>query len=95
MTVSVAGTMLTNLSLVAAPVPAMDGGTLLLRVPQDQRVSVGLYDLTGRLAMTMFEGELTSGAHSLSWVRGDLASGTYFARAHTATGWVTSAVILK
>ncbi|MBN1424715.1 lamin tail domain-containing protein [Candidatus Fermentibacteria bacterium] len=94
-TVSVPGTRAGSLTLAVAPVPATDGGTVRLAVPQAGPVSVGIYDLSGRRVVHVFEGTLPAGSHSVSWSRGHLASGAYFARAITGCGWVTTPVIVE
>lgn len=94
-TVSVPGSVPSELALAVAPIPATDGGSLRLTVPQAGFVAVGLYDLSGRLALDVFNGSLLAGSHSLSWTRGDLSAGVYLARAHTASGWVSARVIVQ
>ncbi len=93
-TVSVPGTVAGDLSLAVSPVPAKEGGTIRLALPQAGEVSVALYDLSGRLASPVYQGMLPPGSHHLSWSRGSLAAGTYLVRAITPSGWVTARVVL-
>lgn len=91
----VPGTLPGSLTLAVSPVPAREGGTVSLALPQAGRVRVGIYDLSGRRVLEVFDGALAAGAHSLAWSRGALASGTYFVRAIAPAGWVTAPMVVR
>ena len=69
---------------------------------QSENVKISVYDVSGRLVNTLFEGQLGTGPHSVAWdgTSADgarVASGVYFYVLRTATGVVArrSMVMLK
>jgi len=69
----------------AAPNPFNPMTVVRFSVPSRQHVTLGMYDIRGRLVRTVIDGELASGLHSIPWDGRDdqgrgVASGTYFAR---------------
>ncbi|MFZ1948102.1 MAG: T9SS type A sorting domain-containing protein [bacterium] len=71
-----------------APNPFTDNASVTLFVPSDQRVSLKVYSVEGRLVATGFEGLLTAGVHTFDWngatPAGTAAPGIYFVRFETA-----------
>jgi|GEM_PF-3712236 len=66
------------------PNPFNPGTTFQIAVPQNSRVTVGIYDVTGRLVNTLFAGELHKGVYTYHWngknSQGQtVPSGIYFA----------------
>ena len=49
-------------------------------IPQDGRVSLKVYNITGAQVATLVSGEQTAGSYSVRWNARDLASGVYFCR---------------
>jgi hypothetical protein len=67
-------------SLSVSPNPAR--GPLCVRydVPRQARVSVGIYDVDGRLAKSLSEGEISPGRYEAKLPAGELPAGIYFLR---------------
>jgi hypothetical protein len=80
------GTPLPNvLSISAYPNPFNPETTLRYTIPSSGHVTVGVYDLQGRLVATLFDGERAAGVYSVKWNGRNndaaiAASGVYFAR---------------
>jgi hypothetical protein len=79
------------------PFPA--NGPLSFTLPRTSRVSLKIYDISGRLVSTVYEGSAEAGEHSLSWDRRSdsgrtLSSGIYFMQLSTAEGSVNSKMIV-
>lgn len=67
------------------PNPAEGSITYFVTLPHETRVSVGLYDLRGRLRATLVDGDLPAGRNSLTWDprstgQSELGAGIYFLR---------------
>lgn len=74
-----------NLRLLAAPNPSFGRVTLSYSVPKSADVTLGIYDLSGRLIRTLQDGALDAGAYSATWdgLQNDGVRshpGTYFVR---------------
>jgi hypothetical protein len=54
-------------------------------IPVMSDVDIGVYDIIGRRAATLFEGQQRPGHHSIVWDAGDIPSGIYFARLRAGT----------
>jgi flagellar hook assembly protein FlgD len=66
--------------------PFRDEAVLALTMPNDGRVLVQVYDVTGHLIRTLVTGSLPAGTHLMTWDGRDnlgrpCASGVYLARA--------------
>lgn len=68
-----------GLSLSARPNPFNPATELAFTVPRDGRAVIVVYDLAGREVAEVFAGDLTTGAHTVTWQPRGLASGTYHA----------------
>lgn len=69
------------------PNPFNPSTTFRIAVPKYSKVTVNIYDITGKLVNTLFSGELNKGFHSLTWngrnFQGMVApSGIYFVVLH-------------
>ncbi len=53
-------------------------------LPRAGEVSLGIFDLNGRLVETLSSGVMTAGAHTVSWNAEGLPSGVYLARLERA-----------
>jgi flagellar hook assembly protein FlgD len=67
------------------PNPFNPATAVEFNLPHACRVSVEIFDVTGRLITTLLDGELTEGEHSLRWDGTDssgraVRSGVYFCR---------------
>jgi len=82
------------------PNPFNPSTTITFSMLQQSEVSVGIYDINGRLVHELAAGSLAEGVHSLTWdgknTGGALvASGTYFARFRTPSGMVIHKMLLS
>ena len=55
-------------------------------LPRAANVSIGMYDLLGRLVATLAPGWQDAGRHTLSWQPGSLPNGTYFCKLDAGSG---------
>jgi hypothetical protein len=86
-----------------APNPFNPMTTIAYSVGRDgARVAVGVYDVSGRLVTTLFEGTAEAGEHAAVWDGTDsagrpVASGVYFCRLSVEGSWssVRKMVLLK
>jgi len=63
-------------------------------LPLSDFVDLAVFDVTGRPIETVFSGYLNSGKHTFTWDANSLASGIYFYRLETSTGFQTKKCIL-
>jgi hypothetical protein len=80
------------------PSPANRAVTVPFTLASAGHVRVDVYDLSGRLTVTLAEGEMTSGNHSIPWELADsdgrrVPSGIYGIRI-TAPGWTGTSSVL-
>ena len=59
-----------------------------------EMVSIDVYNVMGQRVDTIHNGELAAGVHSFSWNGVEIASGSYFIRATTASNIATQKVML-
>jgi S-formylglutathione hydrolase FrmB len=67
---------------------------LIYRVPDESVVSLGVYDLTGRLVEQLVDQSQAPGEYESTWNAMGRPSGVYFCRLHTGTATETQKVIL-
>jgi len=65
------------------PNPFNPSTTIPVSISEFQKVKIDVYDITGRLVRSVFNGTLPSGNHALSVNLEDLASGVYMYRLQT------------
>jgi len=70
-------------SLSVSPNPARGAFFVRYDVPSQSRLSVGVYDVDGRLVRTVSEGDVESGRHEVHLPAGVLPAGIYFIRLDT------------
>jgi hypothetical protein len=76
------------------PNPTRGGVSVDLDLPVSQPVRLGMYDASGRIVGSLFDGALEHGRHALRWNAEGLASGVYFLRLESAGGSQVSKVVL-
>lgn len=74
-----------SLRLLATPNPFMGGSSISFSLATAEDVTLGIYDLNGRLVRSLQRGRLTAGAYRFEWNGRDAngrraAAGVYFAR---------------
>jgi len=67
------------------PNPFNPSTTITFYLPRTERVSLRLYDVTGREVETLVEGEVPAGMHELRWTANHHASGMYVYRMQAGT----------
>jgi exonuclease III len=93
-----AGTLTLSLER-SSPNPFRERTSLVLTLPQDSQVTVGVYDLTGRLVRILASGVLPKGTHEIVWDGKDsgaipVSSGVYFCRAVVAGETMARRIVL-
>jgi hypothetical protein len=83
----------------AVPNPFNPSTELRFSLPRAGKVSLRLYDVSGRLVRVIHEGELPAGQHRRRWDGRDdagrsVASGAYYARLVTSEGQITKSLAL-
>ena len=77
------------------PNPLTAGAALAFTVPSGGNVRLNVYDVSGRIVDTVFNGHVEAGTHSVEWSPGSgIASGLYFVRLDTEEGSVTAQAML-
>lgn len=67
------------------PNPFNPATTLRYSLPQNAKVSLSIYDITGREILVLVNEEKAAGTYSVKFSAGNLASGIYFAKLHAGT----------
>ncbi len=89
-----------SIDLLTTPNPSEGEARLDFTLPEAGRVSVRLFDASGRLVRELLEGDLPAGAASLRWDgrddRGDLLpAGVYFSRVELAGGNIAGRIVRR
>ncbi len=74
-----------SFSLLNYPNPFNPITTIRLVCPHQSRTRINIHDLTGRLIVTLFEGQLDPGMHEFQWHPKKLASGAYLCQTDMST----------
>jgi flagellar hook assembly protein FlgD len=78
------------------PNPFNPTTTITYRLANPGRVSLKVYDQTGREVATLADGTERSGDHAITWNASGMASGMYYCRFVTSDGqWTARMVLLK
>ena len=64
----------------AHPNPFNPTTTINYEIAKRGYVTLKVYDVTGKLVVTLVNGEMPGGRHEVAWEAGDLPSGVYFYR---------------
>ncbi len=73
------------------PNPLTAGASLAFTVPSGGNVRLTIYDVSGRIVETLFNGHVEVGSHSVEWNPGSgISSGLYFVKLDTEEGSVTA-----
>jgi hypothetical protein len=83
-----------DLVLRAEPNPFRVRTRLRLDLPRAGEVEIGVYDLGGRRAASLFRGRRRAGIQFLDWDAGDLPAGEYLVRLHTPWGTRSTRLLL-
>lgn len=80
------------LELNCLPNPCRDRTTLVFRSPAEGRVTLAVFDASGRLLRTLVEGPLKAGRHAFAFDASRLRTGIYFVRLTTDEATRTEAL---
>jgi photosystem II stability/assembly factor-like uncharacterized protein len=83
-----------KLTLTAYPNPFNPRTTITYTLPQSGRVTLDVFDITGRLTARLQDGLITAGEHAITFDGSALASGIYFARMQVGSTTQTMRMIL-
>ncbi len=83
----------------SSPNPFRDAATIAYELPARARVTVGVYDVAGRLVRQVADGTVEAGPHAVQWDGRDssgrsVASGVYFCRIDADGASETQRVVL-
>ncbi len=73
----------TVFALTAHPNPFNATITISYALPQSQRVGLHLYDMSGRLVESLYEGYRMAGLYKARWNAENISAGIYFVRMET------------
>ena len=62
------------------PNPFNPSTTIRFSIPHAERVTIRIYDVSGRLVETLLDKQMTMGVHDVVWDASQQASGVYFSR---------------
>lgn len=87
-----------RLKLAASPNPFDGRSTVTFTLPRPAEVSLGVYDLSGRLVRELRHGQLAAGRHAYAWDGRDrrgveVARGIYFAALTSGASRVTTKLV--
>lgn len=78
----------------AYPNPFNSVVTIEFVVRLEQEIALEIFDLTGRLVASVFNGRINAGVHIRDWHPQSLSSGLYFARLRGADGARSTAKLM-
>jgi len=76
------------------PNPFNNTANIAFDLPREVTGRLVVYDVLGRMTITLFDGKLAAGSHSMQFYGNGLSSGTYFVRLETPTSSATQKAIL-
>ncbi len=83
-----------DISVAPASNPARPGTELSFSVPAACRATLLVYDASGRVVDSLFDGEVAAGSHSVSWEAEGLSTGSYFLTLHAGNAATGTRVVL-
>jgi|GEM_PF-973621 len=78
----------------AYPSPSRDAVNFAYSIPEDGRVVLAVYDLSGRRIATPVDADETAGRHDVAWSCAEIPSGVYLYRLETAAGSLTRRLVV-
>ena len=79
----------------AYPNPSRETINFVFSLPEDGRVELSVYDLSGRRVASLINSDLTAGRHEVSWSCADVESGVYLYRLETEAGSITQRLVVS
>ena len=79
----------------AYPNPSREVINFVFSLPDDGRVELSVYDLSGRRVASLVSSDMTAGRHEVSWSCADVESGVYLYRLETEAGSITQRLVVS
>ncbi len=79
----------------AYPNPSREVINFVFSLPDDGRVELSVYDLSGRRVTSLVNSDMTAGRHEVSWSCADVESGVYLYRLETEAGSITQRLVVS
>ncbi len=89
-----------RLAMSVFPNPVMTAGEIRLAIPNNDRVSVKIYDVNGKYVETLLDRQVQAGEHQVTWEGRNqdgrrVTPGIYFVRVETSRGSITKKMVLS
>jgi len=75
--------IITSLRLIPQPVPQKNPVSIQFTIEKGTEVRIELFDITGRMVKTIYQGRLNKGYNEIPWLPEGIASGVYFVKIRT------------
>jgi len=76
------------------PNPFISRATIKYIIPETQRVTLGIYDITGRMVKKLVDKEVKQGSYTLDFENNEMSTGIYFIRLCVGNYVATEKLIL-
>ena len=84
-----------HLDLSVYPNPTSNSGTVSIKTDKTDEILVQLIDPLGKIVQTIYEGQLISGSHELSWNNTNLVSGLYMIQVNGHFGSINKKLLIQ
>jgi len=85
----------TDISIRVSPNPFHDEVEFTFNLSRDGEVKLNILDVQGKVLKSVFDGNLSSGSHSLKWNGDNLPAGVYFYQLKTIDGVKTGKLVRR
>ncbi len=75
--------------------PMIGSGSMVFNLPTPSKVTLSLYDLTGKLTATLAQGQYAKGNFVVPVMREDIPAGLYIYRFESNTGIISGRLVIK
>lgn len=83
-----------KINLSCQPNPSQTNAKIRFSIPTNTYVSLGIYDLTGRLVEELTKGDYSAGEHTIIWDAKDLKGNIYFCKLKTSNCTLIKKIVL-
>ncbi|MBL8028149.1 MAG: T9SS type A sorting domain-containing protein, partial [Fibrobacteres bacterium] len=78
-----------------SPNPFNPLSTIRFSVPEDQKISINIYSIDGKLVKTLFDGPISKGKHNITFNTNNLSSGRYIYRMSGTRSTITRIMTIR
>ena len=78
----------------AYPNPSRETINFVFSLPDEGRVELSVYDLSGRRIASLVDSNMSAGRHEVSWSCGAVSTGVYLCRLETDAGSITQRLVI-